>query len=125
MILNVNGLQDASEPGISNVVINLYDSFANLINTTTTDSSGNYLFENLAPGDYQIQIILPAGYLVSLYNQGSDEAADSDINTAGVSDFITLASGATNLDVDGGLYTLTMLGGILFGMIIIIMERRI
>ena len=47
--------------GVENVVVQLLDANGTL-ESTVTDSSGFYLFENIPIGDYNIQIIVPAGY---------------------------------------------------------------
>src|ERR1022692_2061521 len=53
---NRNGCQDAGEPGIPNVKVDLYTnacgSTGTLLATTTTDSTGHYLFSGLCPGNY-------------------------------------------------------------------------
>ena len=37
--INTNGLQDVSEPGISGVIVTLYDSATNAIESVLTDKS--------------------------------------------------------------------------------------
>ncbi|HBA84519.1 MAG TPA: hypothetical protein DCZ95_10535 [Verrucomicrobia bacterium] len=78
---NSNGLQNAAEPGASNIVVQLYDGQSNLLERVTTDSSGCYLFHNLAPGDYIIEFFPPAGYLFSKFQQGAVRSLDSDVPT--------------------------------------------
>ena len=51
-----NGMQDAGEPGIANVEVQLLDDQGNVIATTLTDAMGNYLFTGLEPGDYVVAI---------------------------------------------------------------------
>lgn len=60
-----DGLADTSESGIAGITVSLYeDSNGNgvldaadaLITTTLTDSSGNYLFQDLAAGSYLVDI---------------------------------------------------------------------
>lgn len=63
---NDNGVQDAGEAGIAGVDLNLYaDTNENgvfdsgtdtLVDATTSGVNGAYLFENLVPGDYIVQI---------------------------------------------------------------------
>lgn len=48
--VNKNGMQDAGEPGLSNVLLNLYDGNCTLKATTFTDSDGRYAFTGLEPG---------------------------------------------------------------------------
>ena len=43
-ILNGNGIQDAGEPGVADVSVNLYDGDGHFIDPTTTDANGDYLF---------------------------------------------------------------------------------
>jgi len=61
--LNADGIQDAGEPGIAGVIVELFNSDgtpATDMNgnpmTTTTDVNGNYLFEDLYPGDYYVPL---------------------------------------------------------------------
>ena len=45
---NINGIQDAGEPGLPNVEVVLYDSLLNIIDTRYTNDSGYYHFNNIA-----------------------------------------------------------------------------
>ena len=53
--------RDAEEPPLQGVSIQLRDSSGKLIATTTTDANGQYRFENLSPGEYQIFEVQPDG----------------------------------------------------------------
>jgi serine-aspartate repeat-containing protein C/D/E len=53
---------DHPEVLLSGVVIELRDADGHLVATTTTNSHGEYHFDNLAHGNYQIHEIQPAGY---------------------------------------------------------------
>ena len=58
--LDNDGLAEADEPGIENVVVELWvDGGEEALQTTTTDEQGRYLFEGLRAGDYYISV--PAG----------------------------------------------------------------
>jgi choice-of-anchor A domain-containing protein/uncharacterized repeat protein (TIGR01451 family) len=102
---NHNGIQDAGEAGISNVTVNLYTSAGVLVSSTTTNSSGKYLFSNLAAGSYYIQFVVPSGYTVSPALQGSDTTIDSNPNSSGKTGTIYLTAGQNNLTIDAGMYT--------------------
>ncbi len=55
---NRNGVKDASENGLRGWVIRLFlvgEGGNTLVATTTTDLSGNYRFENIAPGTYKVR----------------------------------------------------------------------
>lgn len=87
-----DGLQDAGEPGIGGVTVQLWacsdparlrcgsgDPFGSY-RTVTTDSSGQYLFPTLPPNYYRIVFpSLPPGYTLAPANRGVDDALDSDV----------------------------------------------
>lgn len=118
--LNGNGIQDMGEPGVSGLEV-ILEGFAGDGSTvqliTYTDSDGQYIFENLNPGNYTIRVGLPSGYRVSIYKAGDDTAIDNDAEfrerrdafEAFVSTF-TLMSGEINLTIDIGLYRLSEIG---------------
>ncbi len=54
---------DGQVPGISGVAIELLDGTGTPIQTTTTDASGNYHFDNLPAGDYTVLKQTPSGWL--------------------------------------------------------------
>lgn len=43
---NGNGIQDSNEPGLENVVLNLYNDECDLVGVTVTDENGVYLFNS-------------------------------------------------------------------------------
>jgi uncharacterized repeat protein (TIGR01451 family)/fimbrial isopeptide formation D2 family protein len=107
--LNQDGVQDASESGVNGVTVNLYDSADNLVRTTVTANDGlndgAYLFENLVPGSYYVEFVLPTGYDFSPRNQGGDAELDSDADPAtGQTSLIPLAPGQNDLSWDAGIY---------------------
>ncbi len=111
---NTDGLQDANEPGFASISVSLYtNGLDNLPNTaddiladaTVTDALGNYLFEDLAPGDYNIRITPPANYKFTTQGGAADAgtATDSDVDAFGISKTITLTGGEMELNADAGL----------------------
>ena len=92
--LDHDGIQDVGETGVSGVLVDIYrdngDGVANInidtkIDFTITDDNGNYLFPNLAPGNYFAHFILPIGYIISPSDIGGNDALDSDGETTIVS----------------------------------------
>jgi uncharacterized repeat protein (TIGR01451 family) len=109
--LNADGIQDAGEPGIPNVVVSLYDGADNFLALDVTDADGFYLFENLIPGDYYVIFALPVDYVFSPQDAGSDDALDSDADTTtGQAITTTLISGENDLTWDAGMYQFASLG---------------
>ena len=105
--LNRNGLQDTGEPGLENVTVELHKSSSELVTTSLSSSSGQYLFPQVVPGDYYLLFIAPTGYAFAARDQGGDDTADSDANPAdGRSITFTLDPGEADLTRDAGLYQL-------------------
>ena len=112
---DADGIQDAGEAGIAGVVVRLYDAVSNVVGTTTTSVAGVYGFANLVPGAYHVGFTVPAGYVVTLQDQGANDAADSDVNAAtGRTIPTTLVSGENDLTWDLGLYQPASLGDLVW-----------
>jgi len=103
-----DGIQDGGElePGIEGVGVELWecDDMAAFY-STLTDANGNYLFDNLMPGDYFVKFILPEGHMFTQRDAGSDDGLDSDADpTTGATVCTTLNSGENDMTWDAGIY---------------------
>jgi len=108
--LDNDGIQDTGEQGFADLPLSLLDGIGNVIDSTTTDAGGYYLFSGLAAGDYRIGMSPPPGYFFSPQDQGMDEASDSDFSSGGQTARTTLAAGQNKLDVDAGLVSNAPMG---------------
>ena len=106
--LDGDGIQDAGEPGVGGVTVNLKDAANSVIDSTTTAADGSYSFTGLAPGTYSVQFVEPAGFDFTLLNAGANVALDSDADPAmnGMTDPVTLVAGENNTTLDAGLVEL-------------------
>jgi hypothetical protein len=103
--LNLNGIQDAGEPGIANVVVELLDGAGTtVLQTTKTDASGLYQFP-AACGSYRVRVTPPAApageppyVLTTTSAPGSGPANDSNPNPSPVN----LVAGGSDPTVDFG-----------------------
>lgn len=110
---NSNGIQDAGEPGVSAMTVNLWVDTNNdgtpdgTIATTSTAASGAYQFSGLNPSlRYFVQFTLPSGRNFTIKDApGSTESNDSDANPTGYSDVVIVAPGQ-NAEVGAGLILL-------------------
>ena len=86
---NGDGVQQAGEPGLGNVQLDLRETSTNtLIGSTTTNANGRYFFSSadfpaMVPGtEYTVQVRLngrlPARHQPTGVDRGADDAADSD-----------------------------------------------
>ncbi|MEI7685833.1 MAG: SdrD B-like domain-containing protein, partial [Planctomycetota bacterium] len=57
-----DGIQVSSEPPLPGVTVQLVDPTGTVVGTAITDGSGNYRFPNVAPGNYTLRELQPAGY---------------------------------------------------------------
>jgi SdrD B-like domain/Secretion system C-terminal sorting domain len=103
--LNNNGIQDAGEPGVPGVTVTLYNSAGAPQGIRTTDAFGNYIFNNLNPGDYYVVFSgLPAGYNFVTAGVGTDRNVDSDANaTTGRTANFSLGADQNRSDIDAGI----------------------
>ena len=105
---DADGIQDAGEPGIGNVTIDLYQDTDGdgicepggddtLVDSTVTNADGSYLF-TVAPGSYCVDVTDTNGELTGLtHTTGSQSVTDP-------SPVVTLAAGESDLDQDFGYY---------------------
>ncbi|MBI5646632.1 MAG: T9SS type A sorting domain-containing protein [Ignavibacteriae bacterium] len=129
--LNQNGIQEAGEPGLNGVMVELwnvgpdvtagtFDDYLAVNNSNVTipfvmtannmsSQPGYYQFTNLQPGTYYARFFPPPGFVVSLLNQGGNPQLDSDANpvfgpTYGWTVPVTLAANAIDTTWDMGVY---------------------
>lgn len=113
--LNANGCQDANEPGVPNVTVTLFKGDNTQLSQTTTNASGRYSFNNLAPGDYYVIFTLPSGYSFTSAKQSCGDAVDSDANAAtGRTQTVTLTGSQNFPDLDAGVFQGASIGNYVF-----------
>ncbi len=109
--LNANGIQDAGEPGVAGITVQLWSADKTVLyDTKLTNASGNYSVIAPVPGDYRVRVVPFAGSSFSPKNQGADDTKDSDINTSnillayGFTDIFTIANNVISTTIfDAGL----------------------
>ena len=114
--LDGNGWYDANnEAGLNAVTVNLLDGTGGFLTSTTSDGSGNYLFNDLEPGQYVVEFMTPNAYTPVIQDSTgvtaetldcdcpNEEALDNDADTfTGRSHVVTLSSGETEDEVNAG-----------------------
>jgi len=102
--LNGNGIQNAGEPGLDSVTVELFDS-SGLLDSVQTTGGGFFLFEGLAVGTYHLKFTLPnANYFFSPQDQGGDDDIDSDVNsTSGETPSFSMSACQSDLSWDCGI----------------------
>lgn len=114
---NGNGIQDAGELGIPNVLASLYLN-GTLVLTTRTDANGVYSFTGLTTGStnsYYVIFGTPTGYTATQPNVGNDRSKDSNPDpVTGRTASFTLAPNSADLTIDAGYYKPASLGDKVF-----------
>lgn len=106
--LDEDGVQDANEPGLSNVTVELFESGGTIAKArTVTDQDGNFRFTGLSSGDYFLKVTALADTSFTLYSVGEvdldSDFTDSDGDGTGESDVFHLENGMSDLTLDAGL----------------------
>jgi SdrD B-like domain len=109
--LDQDGRQDAGEPGIAGVTVQLWnDAKNNLIDSTQTNSNGNYTLVAPTPGNYRVRVVLPS--ILDTFSPrdlaGGDDTDDSDIypsgSNLGFTDIYVFASNLISItSIDAGI----------------------
>ena len=116
--MNANGQQDIDEPGIEGVTVSLSDQNGDVVfdadgvsvAPVLTGPNGEYLFDNLVPGEYIVTFTQPNEFETTPSDQG-DDTTDSDADEFNEqSDVITLTSLENNETIDAGYYKTASLG---------------
>jgi uncharacterized protein (TIGR02597 family) len=122
---NGNGLQDNGEAGISGVTVKLLDKDGNPVTdgngnglTAITGSNGQYSFNGLPLGTYQIEIVRPEGYLFTRRDAdglGLYGPLNSDVSPlTGRSTTFQLTTGDFNMNIDAGLFVPGSISGAVY-----------
>jgi hypothetical protein len=106
---NGNGVQDSGEPGVEGVAVALLGPDGVEIGTATTAADGSFqIQERAAAGEYSLQFTAPDGFAFTAADQGGDDEADSDADSAsGETSTFTLAASEPLLNQDAGLIPLS------------------
>ncbi|MEO1624982.1 MAG: SdrD B-like domain-containing protein, partial [Bacteroidota bacterium] len=113
---NRNGLQDFGEPVVQNVTVTLYDANTNaIVSTTTTNASGEYLFNDVPFGTYYVLFDLSSTSGFTDYSFTSaatgDGSNDSEADTSGRGpNFVFDPRGGNDLTHDAGIFPLADIG---------------
>ena len=104
-----DGIQDSGEPGLSGRSVSLRNSGGSQLQAATTDANGIAVFTNVALGTtYHLRYTVPSGNSITVANQGTDDALDSDAGQASpfrTPDFSLTQSGQNYTLMDCGMWT--------------------
>lgn len=109
--LDKDGRQDAGEPGIAGVTVQLWNSTKTaLLDSAVTNASGSYTVTAPVPGSYRVRVLLPGpdDEFSPMDAAGGDDQLDSDINPTGTNfgftDIFTLAPNVISTTIyDAGI----------------------
>ncbi len=104
--VNEDGVFDPGEQPIAGITVELVDlGTAQLAGSLQTDQAGQYLFEGLKPGRYQVRFDVASYWRLSPKDQGSDETLDNDAEPGtGLADAVQLLSGEQRRFLDAGMF---------------------
>ncbi|MCA8927064.1 MAG: carboxypeptidase regulatory-like domain-containing protein [Alphaproteobacteria bacterium] len=106
---NKDGVRNAGEQGAAGLTVSLIDAGTGAaLATTVTNANGQYLFDHLDAGNYQVRFTTADGYAFTTASAAAPDAVnnDSDARAGGLTGVISLAAGQAERDVDAGLVQL-------------------
>ncbi len=107
---DADGIQDESA-NLSGVTVELVDILGNVLQSTTTNSSGIYGFDVNSSGNYKVRIGPPAGYRVTTQDSSSTtDLLDSDINATFETQYEFIDYGENNVTLDAGFFRVASIG---------------
>ncbi|OQX12316.1 MAG: hypothetical protein BWK80_43840 [Desulfobacteraceae bacterium IS3] len=99
---NHDGIRNPDEANMPGVTVNLI-SADKIIASAVSDEKGYYRFNDLPPGDYVVEFVLPFGYAFTLNHQGSNSDKDSDADETGRTDVFSISTDSLNISADAGI----------------------
>jgi uncharacterized repeat protein (TIGR01451 family)/gliding motility-associated-like protein len=86
---NKDGIQNTGEDGIANVKVYLLDNNRIVLDSTSTNSTGYYLFDSLQNGNYIIRFLTPDDFKFTA-SRVTGNAVNSDADSLGFSQVISI-----------------------------------
>ena len=116
--VDADGMQDAGEPGIGGVLVQLFDEYGTKLAEVETDAHGEYGFEGLHSGEYRVQIAddnfiyegepLDSTQPSLAWHASPQDAAPDDVDSDGDEDdydaWVCLGACTETADVDFGFF---------------------
>lgn len=106
---NYNGLQDAEEPGIKNVKVKLCLQNGAVVDSTVTDITGRYTFQNYPANKYVVKFDNPADFKSTFIN-GTSTTTNSKIDALGKTQVLNLIIPGFRDDIDAGFFQTAKIG---------------
>jgi len=110
---NNDGVQGLDEPGIAGVTLSITKMdgtpvtsvLGTVVGPVTTDSTGQYLFDFLPPGQYKVSAVTPNGFVATLSGSGSTDADSASGFDASIN---LTTDGDADMTLDFGFYPVSV-----------------
>ncbi|WP_345424451.1 SdrD B-like domain-containing protein [Halioxenophilus aromaticivorans] len=101
---NGDGVQDADEPGLAGVTVNLQACDGTAVDSVVTNSQGGFSFDSVATGSYRLEFVLLDGYSFSPEKATNEFLRDSNANTtSGLTGCYNMDNGNQRRAIDAGM----------------------
>jgi serine-aspartate repeat-containing protein C/D/E len=108
---NGNGVLDPGDKGVANVRVQLLGEGSRVLSTATTSRTGNFAFDGLTAGPYQLRFTAANGLVFTSRHCGTNTAVDSDADDKGLTRPVLLGEeNPADTTIDAGLTTRDKLG---------------
>jgi hypothetical protein len=110
-----DGIQEAEEPNLPGVTVELLNDFGSFALATVTDAAGQYSLNVPVDVPARLRFVAPAGMIPTAFRGGSNSGVDSDADPNGFTPVFQFSDpGQTESTIDAGFLPPAAISGVVF-----------
>lgn len=115
--LNANGILDQGEPALSGTRVTLLTVDNQLVDFRISGPDGQYLFEDLMPGSYYLEVTDPNGLVLTEARNLTQKASSKFISNTRQTRVMQVSANKTQENINAGFVAASALPGTIYGQV--------